>query len=306
MPETFTFATYNLYNYLRQHPREHPDETARYDAVAAVIRDLDADIVAVQEVCHPAGLEILAKATGMTGVYQPAWADEDDAEADRWAFTPGQHGFGLGLLWRTCDWIVPDPRSFRVYGPGEMWHGLAALTLTIRGERISVASYHAPPFGQNRREDEAERLVAILTRALGGAALLGGDMNTTPATRAPGGAGWYDPDPYQGVEWYSDMIYQCDWTPTPDGQRAGTANRRAADILLGGGLHDTAALAEAPWAPTTGHHPDDDYAQRGLWRRIDLIHATDALTGRVTGHRVRDNQAAREASDHLPVTVTIT
>jgi endonuclease/exonuclease/phosphatase family metal-dependent hydrolase len=74
-------------------------------------------------------------------------------------------------------------------------------------------------------------------------------------------------------------------------------------VLWAGGLHDAAALVRADWQPTTGHHPDDVYAARGIQRRIDAVRVTADLAPAVRAHRVLDSPLARQASDHLPVTV---
>jgi endonuclease/exonuclease/phosphatase family metal-dependent hydrolase len=99
------------------------------------------------------------------------------------------------------------------------------------------------------------------------------------------------------------MIYQCQWDYDSGGRRRHRADRRPGDVLWAGGLHDAAALAGADWQPTTGHHPDDVYGRNGVRRRIDAVRVTGELAAAIRGHHVLDSEAAREASDHLPVTV---
>jgi endonuclease/exonuclease/phosphatase family metal-dependent hydrolase len=74
-------------------------------------------------------------------------------------------------------------------------------------------------------------------------------------------------------------------------------------VLWAGGLHDAAALTDADWQATTGHHPDDVYGAHGVRRRIDSIRVTEPLAASVRAHQVLDTMQTRAASDHLPVTV---
>ena len=57
--------------------------------------------------------------------------------------------------------------------------------------------------------------MAAITRPAGEPpALIGADWNTEWADRIPVGSAWrlYEPaDPYVGVDWFADLIYQCQW-----------------------------------------------------------------------------------------------
>jgi hypothetical protein len=200
----------------------------------------------------------------MTAEVTPAWWTADDAQDALHAIAPGAHTFHTGLMWRPDAGIEPDPESLQIWGAGTFFHSLIRLTLHLDGQPVDFASYHGPPFGRMMRADQAERLLGALTRP-SAPLLLGGDMNTVGAARvtSPDGASrWYDPDPYQDVdEWFGDLVYQCDWLWRPDGTRQWWADRRPADILISGGLHDVAAALNAPWHPTTGHHERDDFGQ---------------------------------------------
>ncbi len=308
-PRRWRFATYNTWNLFEQQSEPH---WARYKQVADVIADLDADVVAVQEIrtTHTphAGelLQRLARAAGMTAELTPAWATEDDAGNATHAIAEGAHTFHTGLMWREGI-IEPDPGAMETWGPGTFFHSLIRLRLYLDGQPIDFGSYHAPPFGRQMRGDQAERVLAALTRP-SAPMILGGDMNTVGAARivdAQGNSTWYDPDPYTDVEqWFGDLVFQCDWTWNSDGTRTWWADRRPADILISGGLHDVAAALSEPFWPTTGHHPADEFGQRGIHRRIDHIHTTSDIV--LHDYAVVDTPAARQASDHLPVVLTFT
>ena len=208
-------------------------------------------------------------------------------------------------MWR--DGIEPVPGSLRCYGGRDFWHGLALVTLDVGGTLIRHGAFHATPFSRGLRADQNERLVAAITRPeREPPTLVGADWNTECADRIPAGRGWdlYEPaDPYAGVDWFADLIYQCQWDYDEQGRRRHWADRRPGDVLWAGGLHDVAALTGADWHPTTGHHPQDVYGAHGVRRRIDAIRVTAPLAAAMRGHQVLDTEQTRAASDHLPVTV---
>ena len=208
-------------------------------------------------------------------------------------------------MWR--EGIEPVPGSLRCYGGRDFWHGLALVTLDVGGTRIRHGSFHATPFSRGLRADQNERLVAAVTRPVGEApVLVGADWNSECADRIPDGQAWklYEPaDPFGDVEWFADLIYQCQWDYDERGRRRHRADRRPGDVLWAGGLHDVAAVTGAGWQPTTGHHPADSYGQHGIRRRIDAVRVTGPLVPAMRSHRVHDTEQTRAASDHLPVTV---
>ena len=83
------------------------------------------------------------------------------------------------------------------------------------GTLIRHGTFHATPFSRGVRADQNERLVAAITRPEGGPpVLVGADWNTECADRILVGQEWdlYEPaDPYTGVDWFADLIYQCQW-----------------------------------------------------------------------------------------------
>jgi endonuclease/exonuclease/phosphatase family metal-dependent hydrolase len=300
-----SFTTYNLLDLFADDSaasREH------YEAIVAVIRSLDTDVLAVQEILAPDGpaavrrLRQLADDAGLRCEVGRGASPGADRVA---ALAAGGHGYHVGLMWR--DGIEPVPGSLRCRGGQDFWHGLAVVTLDVGGTLIRHGAFHAAPFGRMLRADQNERLVAAITRPdTEPPALVGADWNTECADRIPVSGTWelYEPaDPYAGVDWFADLIYQCEWDYDSRGQRRHWADRRPGDVLWAGGLHDAAALIGADWHPTAGHHPDDVYGAHGVRRRIDGVRVTAHLTDAMRAHRVLDTPQTRQASDHLPVTV---
>ncbi|WP_322770466.1 endonuclease/exonuclease/phosphatase family protein, partial [Frankia sp. Cr1] len=153
------FSTYNTLNLFESDSAEERD---RYGRVVEVIRGLDADIVAVQEIIAQevetaaARLRTLADDTGMKCAYEPGAV----------AIAAGRQRFHVGLLWRPGLRVVPD--SYRTYGAADFWHALAKIIFEIDGQRVQHASHHATPFGRHMRADQMERVVAVMTRPEGG------------------------------------------------------------------------------------------------------------------------------------------
>jgi endonuclease/exonuclease/phosphatase family metal-dependent hydrolase len=298
-PSSVLFTTYNLLNLFAD---DSPAGREHYETIVSVIRSLDTDVLAVQEIIAPDGptaarrLRRLADDAGLRCEVPSAEAGHEAALA------VGGHGYHVGLMWR--DGIEPLQDSLRCRGAGHFWHGLAVVTLDVGGTLVRHGAFHATPFGRALRTDQNERLVAAVTRPAGEPpALIGADWNTECADRILSGELYEPADPYAAVAWFADLIYQCQWDYDEQGRRRHWADRRPGDVLWAGGLHDAAALIGADWHPTTGHHPDDVYGAHGVRRRIDGIRVTGPLADAVRAHGVLDTRQAQSASDHLPVTV---
>jgi endonuclease/exonuclease/phosphatase family metal-dependent hydrolase len=303
--DSVLFSTYNVLNLFQA---DSAAEREHYRLVVESIRALDTDVLAVQEIRAPDGklararLRQLADDAGMRCMV-PGRA----GGAGRSALATGPHGYHAGLIWRDC--IEPVPGSFRGYGKGDFSHSLACVTLDAGGSRVRYAAHHATPFGRQLRADQNERLVAALTNPPGGLpAMVGADWNTESADRVrdKDSGEWilYEPrDPFAGIDWFDELVYQCQWDYDERGRRRHRADRRPGDVLWAGGLHDVAAALRAPWQATVGHHPDDSYGVRGISRRIDGIRVTKQLLGGLRAYGVEDSALTRRASDHLPVTL---
>ena len=299
-----SLVRFTTYNTLDLFGSDSAAARGHYETVVAVIRSVDPDVLAVQEILAPDGptaagrLRQLAHDAGLR-------CEVAGPLGRQAALAVGGHGYHVGLMWR--DGIEPVPGSLRlVGGGGDFWHGLAMVTLDVGGALVRHGSFHATPFGRGLRADQNERLVAAVTRPSAGPALIGADWNTESADRVESAGGWglYEPgDPYAAVEWFDDLVYQCEWDYDERGRRRHWADRRPGDVLWAGGLHDAAALLRAEWQPTAGHHPQDVYGAHGVLRRIDGVRVTRPVAGAVRAHHVLDTALTREASDHLPVMV---
>ncbi|MGF6889520.1 endonuclease/exonuclease/phosphatase family metal-dependent hydrolase [Nocardia sp. GAS34] len=298
-------------------PAESERAQLGYRVIAEQIRP---DVFAIAEL-RPGGddpergaerqLRELAEATGMECEYAPGKA----------AVSLGFHTFAVGLCWRPG--ITPVPDSWAVTGP-DIWHRAAALHLDVGGTVIKHAVYHAPPFGQHRRADEAERIVAFMSRPPSRpAGFIAGDWNglSGDRIREPGyesynGFGeledivpdkWvhYDPDTLaRPTKWHPDFVHQCEWTYDHDGHRdRWRSNRRPGEILWEGGLADAAAQLEAPWKQTTGHRSAEQGDPYGP-RRIDAIKATPDAVPMLHSYEVIGGQDPETVSDHLPIAIT--
>jgi len=304
------FVKFTTYNLLNLFAADTAEDRQHYETITEVIRGLDADVLAVQEILAPDAATAaerfrrLADDAGMRCEVpgSPGSADPSGSgSGSEAAVAFGGHGYHVGLMWR--EGIEPVPGSLRCYGGRDFWHGLALVTLDVGGTRIRHGSFHATPFSPGLRAEQNVRLVAAVTRPAGEPpVLVGADWNTESADRIVGDL--YEPaDPYAGVEWFADLVYQCQWDYDERGRRRHWADRRPGDVLWAGGLHDAAAVTGADWQPTTGHHPSDVYGAHGVRRRIDAVRVTGPLVPALRAHRVHDTEPTRAASDHLPVTV---
>jgi endonuclease/exonuclease/phosphatase family metal-dependent hydrolase len=297
-PGSVRFASYNM---LDLFAGDSAADLRHYELVAGVVRSLDADVLAVQEILAPdaeTAARRLRQVAGDAGLS----CEVPGPSGPEAAVAFGGHGYHVGLMWR--DGIEPVPGSLRCYGGRDFWHGLALVTLDVGGTLIRHGAFHASPFCRRLRADQNERLVAAVTRPRGEPpVLVGADWNTESADRDQAGALYEPADPYAGVEWFADLIYQCQWDYDEQGRRRHWADREPGDVLWAGGLHDAAAALSAAWQPTVGHHRADTYGKQGVRRRIDAVRVTGALVPALRTHQVIDTAQTRAASDHLPVVV---
>jgi hypothetical protein len=301
-PGPVLFTTYNL---LDLGADGSAGGAGHYAAVAESIRSLRTDVLAVQEICAPglpAARALLRRLADDTGLRCLVPGPGEAVPA----LCPGSRGYHLGLLWR--DGIEPVPGSFHSHN-ADFWHALGWVTLDVGGPAVRHAVYHAAPFGKKIRADQGEIVVASLARpGQRVPTLVGADWNGESADRIrdPATGRWelYEPgDPYAGVDWFEDLVHQCEWDYDEQGRRRHRVDRTAGEVLWAGGLHDAAAVLRAPWQPTAGHHRDDSYGARGVRRRIDGVRVTADVVPALRAHRVADTDLTRRASDHLPVTV---
>jgi hypothetical protein len=294
------YGSYNLFEYDPTDPSRAP----RLALVDQVIRQLDLDVLAVQEVRAKrpdAGLALaaLAERVNMECHYAP----------DSPAVAANDGMLHVGLLWRPGLHVVPNSFGTSHLGyPG----GSSLVRLTFEfpdGVRVQHGSKHGTPFCSTKRSDQAGHAVGTMTRPEGCApAVLCMDSNAQSAERRADGS-HYDADPYthdlatgQKREWYNDLIFQVDWEYDAHGNRVWSADRSAGEMYLAGGLRDAAAVLGVPWAPTVGHWPTDPHGLRRIDWGLVTGHMVPALRGFQVATEIPDFdvELLKAASDHFP------
>lgn len=288
------FMTYNLLNYGWS---TTPEELARREKLHQTIRDAAPDVLAVQEIRPPEGEDPVAGSQRLVRELAEATGLECQLNNGEVSVATGNTSFSTALLRKKGL----TPVQWQSRSGVQFWHSMASLVLDVDGKHISHHSFHATPFGRARRADEAERVLAVMTRFYNESpAIIGADWNAVSADRIQTGSGqwdFYDPDPYISDTWHADLAYQCTWTVDNANQRHWQADRVPGEILYAGDILDTAVLLNSPWTPTTGHWPDEPYQPR----RIDAIKTTRHFTPALKTTYVIRNDVTLAASDHLPV-----
>jgi hypothetical protein len=285
------FGTYNLLEYDPSDSGQAP----RLHLVEQIIRRLDLDVLAVQEIKarRPqvgAVLAELARRVGMHCHYAP----------DLPAIAVGPDALHVGLLWRPGIKVLPN--SFRTshlgYPGGE---SLVKLTFEFAdGTHVQHGSHHGHPFCANKRTDQAAHLIGVMTRPSDGPAVVGMDSNGCSAERNPDGS-YYDTDPYAGQS-YPDLIFQTEWDNDTAGPHTYRADRRDGQMYLAGGFRDAAVLADAPWAPTVGHWPTDPHQRRRIDVNLVTGHFAKAIVSSCVADQLPniDPDMLQDGSDHFP------
>ncbi len=301
--------SYNLYNYGAASPRR--------ESVHEVIRAADPDVLAVQEI-HAPGDNPRPRAAQLVRELAAATGLCCETTGGQITVAVGNMGYHVAVLWRPgltpLNW---QPWSATLH------HAMGTLVLDIGGTPVAHATAHLTPFGRGQRVDEAEKVVATMTRppAVGG--LLGMDANCVLADHVLLRVEHGDPTPYpqdektryirydsdpfaHATEWSPEFVYQCDRgespnTYLPGEKRPWRADRRTGDVLAAG-LADAAVLTGTPWQQTAGHWPSDPYPDR----RFDTLRVTPAFAPAVTDFQVIRTDLALSASDHLPIMTTYT
>ncbi|WP_378736018.1 hypothetical protein [Nocardia brasiliensis] len=180
------------------------EEQARREMVYELICDHHPDVFAGTEIRAPrsdderevvsARWRELTDATGLR-------CDVGDGEV---AIALGGHTFHAGLAWR--DGITAVPGCWEGWGERDFFHSCGRIELDLGGPVVTYAVYHAPPFGKNRRADEAERLAALMTRPVDrSAGIILADWNSVSAdvVHRPGGIGhgWMGDPEEVSEEW---------------------------------------------------------------------------------------------------------
>ncbi len=295
------FGTYNLFNLGQLASRE---ERERYGLLVQVIRGLDADVLAVQEIIgkdpEEAAVVLRRLADDIGMACEATRASSANPEP---ALGSSLHKFHVGLLWRPG--VEPVPGTLWTCAGGvDFWHAMTTAvfdTGTGAAGRIRLGSYHADPFRPSQRLSEAYRVLSAFQDGLPGG--IGADWNEISSDRRLTGA-YFDPDTLPG-QTHRKVRYQARFDP--DNPTAPAVSDRSATTLLlqqPGGLLDTAAVADVPWLPTTGHWVDAEGRRESFGpRRIDTLRITSDLAPAVQAHTTHGGplttKLAEVVSEHV-------
>ncbi|MCK2245414.1 MULTISPECIES: endonuclease/exonuclease/phosphatase family protein [unclassified Crossiella] len=274
------FATLNLFNY-RAKPQT-VEQARRQEDLAALVRVLEVQVLAVQELLAP-GPDSAGEAAALLAGFAEAAGLSCHHHGGAPAVAVGQHGYHVGLAW--AEGITPVPGGWWPITDPDFHHGLALAALNV-GASVPVVhgSVHLTPMGRSRRVDEGERVQVAITRAYRGwPTLVGGDFNSVSAAPTLVGPGLADPDPYTGRCWADSFAQYCHLIYRPDGTLVWSADRRPTLSLVASGLHDAAVALGAPWQATVGHWPGGDHSPA----RLDHIWCGRAFAGALRGYRVQ-------------------
>lgn len=116
----------------------------RVEAIGEVLKEIDADIVCVQEIRGGDPGRCLAQlgdAAGLDWRARPGWIDYADGDGKLpTAAVGGDAGFHVGLLWRPD--FSPVAGSWRQIGraQGGLWHAAASIALQV-GAPVALRSH---------------------------------------------------------------------------------------------------------------------------------------------------------------------
>lgn len=274
--ETLTIATYNVANYNVENRmtsdgfrREYPKPEAEKAALRRVIRDLGADILALQEMGGPEFLRELQRdlrGEGCDYPYTALLAADDEprhlAALSRRPFAAERHHVDLEFSYRGGR-----ERVRRGMLEVRLEAGAGELTLFILHLKSRYTVRRDDPRAVAQRGAEAtaarDRILRVFREPDAARFIILGDLNEGPRDR-----------PVRALT-----------------RRGGLVISRlvAAEDSRG-----------ERW--THYYHRDDSYT------RVDHVLVSPALNGAVIGGaaRIHDGPGVREASDHRPVVVTLT
>jgi exonuclease III len=275
--------TYNPYILFRN------SEPSREFQVAKVIRDVNPDILLVQELAANTpqkAIDSVYRLANMTGMQ----CELQQGSGTIYTAVKGSRTHAVGILWNQRAGIKPIPESWRVIQAG-FWHAIAILTFEVNGVLVDHAVYHGAPRNgrtnlvevQQGINDEARTIASLATQPHRLPLLFGADWNYLSADMASDGYYYAVRNVPQSMN-PAIKMYAC--------------SREAGQILLDAGLFDVSAATFDPQIGrmlTTGHWPNNK--ESGI---IDGFKATPEFRRAIISSRVIDTATARTASDHLP------
>ena len=268
-------ATYNVQNYTRADRRvadgfrpEYPKPEAEKAALRAVIRELDADVLALQEMGGPEYLAELRRDLAADGMSYPYGEAMMAADEER----------GLAVLSRVPLGAVTGHRDLRAKWKGAeedvaVRRGLlqvdvpradGAVTLFVVHLKSRLAADRDDPQSENQRLAEAQavrnRVLEVFPEPATARFLMVGDFNDLPGSRV-----------LQAIE--------------------------------ARGKTEIATWIDA--ADSRGHRWTHAYARQAVYSRFDQIFVSAGLADRVARCWIADGAAVEAASDHRPVAVEL-
>ncbi len=271
--EGLTVLTWNVQNYVAEdrlvdgeYRTDFPKPEREKTALRAALREVDADVLALQEMGPEPYLEELQRDLAGEGSPYPFRALLDGPD-------PKRH---VALLSRVrIVRIVPHREvGYRRGGRTELVRrGVLEATFEAAGRELTVFVVHLKsrhtddpqdPFAAEQRLGEAEAVRELVRRRVGAASgarfLLLGDCNDDPASR-----------PVRALQ------------------------RRGATVVA-----QVVAASDARGDAWTHH-----YRKKDVFSRVDYIMASPTLGDEVVRVWVHDSAAVRAASDHRPVVVRL-
>jgi endonuclease/exonuclease/phosphatase family metal-dependent hydrolase len=280
---TLTVATYNVKNYTLEnrmadgeYKKEYPKPESEKDALRAVIKAIDADVLALQEMGPQPFLDELMRDLRSDGVDYPYGVVLDAHDAARHVavlskrpfVSVGRHTDLDFKYFGEKDFVKRGLLEVRVAtgGGGAPAAEAGVVTIFVTHLKSRFTDRRDDPESAIRRASEAEavrdRVLKIFPDPAGAKFLIAGDCNDTRANR-----------PLRALS-----------------QRGGT---RIADIL-----HAEDTRGEV-WTLL--------WAKQDTYSRFDHILVSPGLRGAVAGGvaRIYDGPQVMEASDHRPVVVKL-
>jgi endonuclease/exonuclease/phosphatase family metal-dependent hydrolase len=273
--ETFTIATYNVENYVAAGRRvegvyrpAYPKPEAAKQALRAVIRALDADVLALQEMGPAAYLEELQRDLRAGGVDYPHAALAEAADADRHVAVLSR----LPLL-RVQTQTGLEFRYFD--GREKVKRGVLEVDLAATGGEVTLFVVHL----RSRFTERADDPGSALCRAGEAEAIRDHVLRRFPNPAA------------------ARFLVLGDCNDTKDSKPLRLLTKRGKTAITA--LLDAADPRGETWTYT--YFKDDTYG------RVDHVLVSPGLVSSVAGGRAQiyDGPGVREASDHRPVVVRL-
>ena len=272
--ETITIATYNVENYVAADRRvdgvyrpAYPKPEAAKAALRAVIRALDADVLALQEMGPLAYLEELRRDLRHEGIDYPYSALAEAADADRHLAVLSRRPF------RRVQTVAGLEFSY-FGGPEKVKRGVLEITLAAGRVELTLFVVHL----HSRFTDRADDPGSALRRA--GEAKVVRDYVLRRF-----------PDPAAAL-----FLILGDCNDTKASKSLRLLTKRGGTVISR--LLKARDSAGENW--TYYYHKDDTYS------RVDYIMESPGLASAAdSAARIFDGASVREASDHRPVVVRI-